>query len=218
MSKLGYTWYAKDWRANMSVSELTLQEKGFYRELIDECFLQNASTIQLNERTFCRLHGINSRTFAKVLRKLHESSLIVLENLDETLISIPSTIKRLGIIETASNGGKAKANSRKKNPAKYKEKQKENYNIEFDVFWDLYDKKTERPKCEKKWLALKDEEREAIIDYIPKYIQAQPDKKFRKNPSTFLNNRSWLDEIIGENKKEQGVNISTKSLVQTYCQ
>lgn len=115
----------------MDVSELTLQEKGFYRELIDECFLKSSSKIELNERTFCRLHGINSRTFTKVLRKLHESSLIVLENIEGTIISVPSTSKRLGVVEQSSNGGKAKALSIEKKSAKEKEKSntKEKENI-----------------------------------------------------------------------------------------
>lgn len=70
-------------------------------------------------------------------------------------------------------------------------------NYSFDEFWELYDKKTgERKKLTKKWLALTDEEREMIMNYIPKYIECQPDKQFRKNPETFLNNKSWNDELI----------------------
>ena len=126
MSKLGYTWYAKDWRSNMDVSELSLQEKGFYRELIDECFLKNSSQIQINERTFCRLHGINSRTFGKVLQKLCESSLIVIENFEDCIISIPSTSKRLGVIEASFNGGKTGSRLGVKNVTKSKEKYKSN--------------------------------------------------------------------------------------------
>jgi len=137
MAKLGYTWYAKDWRSNMDVSELSLQEKGFYRELIDECFLKNTSQIQINERTFCRLHGINSRTFAKVLQKLHDSLLIVIDNFDETIISIPSTSKRLGVIDSASIGGKnSKAignNNASIKPTKSKEKSKSNTKKEIEV-------------------------------------------------------------------------------------
>lgn len=73
-------------------------------------------------------------------------------------------------------------------------------NYSFDEFWDLYDKKTgEKKKLAKKWLALTDEEREAIMNYIPKYIECQPDKQFRKNPETFLNNKSWNDELIPRN-------------------
>lgn len=69
-------------------------------------------------------------------------------------------------------------------------------NISFDVFWNLYDKKFDRPKCAQKWLRLSDEERESIIQYLPNYKLSQPDKKYRKNPLTFLNNKSWENEII----------------------
>lgn len=69
-------------------------------------------------------------------------------------------------------------------------------NIPFDDFWNLYDKKIWRPKCEKKRKALSDKEREAIIDHIPKYKISQPDKKYRKNPETYFNNKSREDEII----------------------
>lgn len=73
-------------------------------------------------------------------------------------------------------------------------------NYSFDEFWNLYDKKTgEKKKLAKKWLALTDEEREAIMNYIPKYIECQPEKQFRKNPETFLNNKSWNDELIPRN-------------------
>jgi hypothetical protein len=44
------------------------------------------------------------------------------------------------------------------------------------------------------------------MDYIPKYKIAQPDKKFRKDPQTFLNNKSWLDEIIPSKNAESGYN------------
>ena len=70
-------------------------------------------------------------------------------------------------------------------------------NISFDDFWNTYDKKVgDKEKIKKKWDALKDSEREAIMSHIPLYKQSQPDKKFRKDPSTYLNNKSWNDEII----------------------
>ena len=37
------------------------------------------------------------------------------------------------------------------------------------------------------------------MNYIELYKQSQPDKQFRKNPETFLNNKSWNDEIINTN-------------------
>jgi|TARA_Y100000592_G_scaffold101185_1_gene186548 hypothetical protein len=67
----------------------------------------------------------------------------------------------------------------------------------FEDFWEAYKKKRgDQEKIRKKWEKLKQSEKEAIMEYIPRYIESQPDKQFRKDPSTFLNNKSWNDEII----------------------
>jgi uncharacterized protein YdaU (DUF1376 family) len=73
-------------------------------------------------------------------------------------------------------------------------------NVPFETFWFFYDKKRgDKVKLEKKWNSLTDMERIAIMEYIPKYKEAQPDKTYRKDPQTFLNNKSWNDEIIKSN-------------------
>jgi uncharacterized protein YdaU (DUF1376 family) len=69
-------------------------------------------------------------------------------------------------------------------------------NVPFEKFWDLYDKKVDRKKCESKWVRLTDSERDECIKKIPAYIQATPDKKFRRDPETYINNKSWENEII----------------------
>jgi hypothetical protein len=135
MARLGYTFYPKDWRSSMNVSQLNLQERGFYRELIDECFIQNSFKIKINCKSFTRIHQLNSRSFARLLAKLHESLLIVCPNFDQTLpeveILIPSVSHRLVVIKDASNGGKGKALNTQKSSAKenIKEKEKEKGNI-----------------------------------------------------------------------------------------
>lgn len=69
--------------------------------------------------------------------------------------------------------------------------------IDFEDFWKAYDKKVgSRVKIENKWNKLSIEEQEAIMSHIPKYKYSQPDKQFRKNPETYLNNRAWEDEIV----------------------
>lgn len=78
-------------------------------------------------------------------------------------------------------------------------------NIDFSIFWNLYDKKIDRPKNEKKWKTINSETQKKIIDYIPNYILSQPDKKYRKNPATFLNNKSWENEIILNEEFENGL-------------
>ena len=73
----------------------------------------------------------------------------------------------------------------------------------FDFFWNLYDKKIgDKEKVFKKWCKLSNEEKQLINDYIPKYKISQPEKRYRKNPETFLNNKGWNDEIIIENNSK----------------
>jgi hypothetical protein len=73
----------------------------------------------------------------------------------------------------------------------------------FEDFWQEYDKKIgEKGKIKSKWRSLSLKDREAIMDYIPNYKVSQPEKKYRKNPDTFLNNKSWNDELIYNNGKQ----------------
>lgn len=73
----------------------------------------------------------------------------------------------------------------------------------FEVFWNEYDKKVDRKKSFEKWKKLNQFDREDILEILPKYIKANPEQKYRKNPITFFNNRSWEDEIITEKPKKR---------------
>lgn len=66
-------------------------------------------------------------------------------------------------------------------------------------FWARYDKKQDRPKCEKKWEKINQEAREKIMLHLEDYILSTPDKQYRKNPLTYLNSESWENEIITPN-------------------
>ncbi len=73
----------------------------------------------------------------------------------------------------------------------------------FNDFWDDYDKKRgDKQKLVKMWNKLSDNEKMLIREYIPKYKEAEPEKQYRKDPQTFLNNKSWNDELI--EKKHAG--------------
>lgn len=74
-------------------------------------------------------------------------------------------------------------------------KKEDNIYPSFDDFWDLYAKKISRSTCEKKWKKLKQEDKIKIMEHIPIYFKAQPDPQYRKLPETFLNKRSWEDEL-----------------------
>ena len=53
------------------------------------------------------------------------------------------------------------------------------------------------------------------MNYIFEYVKATPDKRYRANPETFLNQKRWENEIINQN--EQGTkraNIVGKTQVE----
>jgi len=73
---------------------------------------------------------------------------------------------------------------------------------DFSIFWNLYDKKVNQTKCKTKWNKLNLKDKNLILEYLPKYKLSTPDKKYRKNPETFFNNRSWEDEILSNKPKQ----------------
>jgi hypothetical protein len=88
--------------------------------------------------------------------------------------------------------------SKDEDESKKKEQELKEKEILFDSFWDLYDKKVgDKDKIKSKFDDLKDSEIELIFIHIPKYKIARPDKQYRKDPSAYLNQKSWNDEIIG---------------------
>ena len=91
----------------------------------------------------------------------------------------------------------------------------ENEVYSFEEFWNDYDKKVgSKSKLEKKWNNISDKQRMKIKEYIPYYKISQQDKKYRKNPETFLNNESWNDELINNGQSKQKINRPTSSELQ----
>jgi hypothetical protein len=77
-----------------------------------------------------------------------------------------------------------------------KESKEDNINIQFNVFWNLYNKKIgNKDKCNTKWNKLTNEERQKIINTLPIWITQFKDKQFQPYPETYLNNKRWNDEI-----------------------
>ena len=68
------------------------------------------------------------------------------------------------------------------------------YTHRFEKFWNLYDKKLERRKCENKWKKLSSDDKESIMQFIPIYKKSVSSKQYLKHPFTFLNSRIWEDD------------------------
>jgi DNA-binding transcriptional regulator YhcF (GntR family) len=69
---------------------------------------------------------------------------------------------------------------------------------QFDWFWETYGKKVGKDIAKPKFMKLKDEDIVKILDHVPKYVASKPDRQFRKDPSTYINQKTWNDEIITE--------------------
>lgn len=86
----------------------------------------------------------------------------------------------------------------------------------FSDFWEMYDKDVGATACKLIWVNLLQHEKEKIMDYLPGYKIATPDKKYRKNPETFLINKSWNDEVIKQSTANTINRGGNSNLSQQY--
>lgn len=85
----------------------------------------------------------------------------------------------------------------------------------FDNIWNLYDKKVGcKDKLRKKWNSMSKADRKAATEYVPLYVIATEDKKYRKNFQTFLNQRGWEDELIGATPPPAVINEQPSEISQ----
>jgi hypothetical protein len=80
----------------------------------------------------------------------------------------------------------------------------DNADSDFIKFWDIYNKKVDRDKAFKKWQKLSKADIQKIFETVSDYVESTPDIQFRKNPATYLNNKSWENEITSEIKSTYG--------------
>jgi hypothetical protein len=64
----------------------------------------------------------------------------------------------------------------------------------FEKFWEVYNKKVGTKDSKTKFIKLSMKEIDKIFETLPFYLKSTPDIKFRKNPTTYLNQRTWEDE------------------------
>lgn len=74
---------------------------------------------------------------------------------------------------------------------------------EFEKFWNLYNKKQDRKRCEAKFKKLSKTDKAKIFETLPAYVASTPDEQYRKNPLTYLNGECWNNEIINRNGARQ---------------
>ena len=73
----------------------------------------------------------------------------------------------------------------------------------FEMFWSLYDKKVDKPNTKKTFMNLTLQDMGLVIKAVSKYVESTPDKKWRKNPRTWLNTKGWEDEIMSDGELKE---------------
>jgi hypothetical protein len=66
----------------------------------------------------------------------------------------------------------------------------------FEVFWNDYAKKRDRAAVVRYWNRMSPEDRHLAYDGVLRYVAANPDPQYRKDPIRYLKNKSWEDEAI----------------------
>ena len=81
----------------------------------------------------------------------------------------------------------------------------------FEDFWIRYDKKINKDDALKKWKKLSMVDMREALKMVDSYVKSTPDKQYRKNPSTWIYQKAWRNEVI--NKSEQ---VKTTYVKPTY--
>lgn len=74
-------------------------------------------------------------------------------------------------------------------------------NYTFMDFYKTYDKLVTKNEAASRWQRLTDIEREAIMNHLPKFLLANPEKKYRPAPARYLKEKRWMDELDVEERK-----------------
>jgi len=78
----------------------------------------------------------------------------------------------------------------------------------FEDFWEKYDKKINRDDCLKKWKKLSIVDMQDALKMVNSYVRSTPEKQYRKNPSTWIYQKGWRNEVIN---KSENTDINYKT-------
>jgi dipeptidyl aminopeptidase/acylaminoacyl peptidase len=205
------------------IGDLTPEQKYFYLYLMTNDKTTQCGIYETSIRKICFDTGYNSETVLKLLDFFQEKNKIrfsketneiallnwvkfndsnspkVLSCVEKELKNVKNRvlIQYLYSMDTESQEEEEEEKEEKE------EKEEEEYKSdEFEIFWNSYGKKVDRVKCEKAWKKLKKQEIEKILETINRYVGANPDIQYRKNPLTYLNGKCFNDELPNYGKNQ----------------
>jgi hypothetical protein len=194
------------------VGELTPEQKYFYLYLMTNDKTTQCGIYETSIRKICFDTGYNSETIQKLLSFFEEKNKIRFSKetneialLNWVKFNDSSSPKVLACVEKELKQVKNRVlieylysmDTHPQEEEEEEEEEEEYKSDEFEIFWNSYGKKVDRVKCEKAWKKLKKQEIEKILETINRYVGANPDIQYRKNPLTYLNGKCFNDELPG---------------------
>lgn len=216
-----YKWFWQDWRANRKAQRMNYIERGLYRELLDECWVEGSIPNDLN--ILAEICGCPNDVMANAWQVL-ESCFKLVEDvyINEKMESLRTEkdTERLIKALNGKKGGVSKSLNIKEEIIKSKqmlasakqvlasanieEKRREEnintYTDEFELFWKMYSKPVGKVNAFKEWNKLKPSSE--LIKTITEKAKAQAiaitEPKFRKDAERWIRDRRWEDEIVAK--------------------
>jgi hypothetical protein len=189
-------------------------EADLFYELVALCNERNWPTeFQYSNPLLCATLGISEKSLISARNRLKQAGLLeftsghkrsptVYRFLDPDAPQIPLPQVSLSGSQSGSQSGSKSDSQSGTSINKEKTKRKtnppaaagESEPFPFADFWQAYGKKEDKHKCEQRWNTLTAAERQAALAHVPGYVTATPEKRYRKNPLTYLNGKCWQDE------------------------
>ena len=194
------------------IGDLTPEQKYFYLYLMTNDKTTQCGIYETSIRKICFDTGYNSETVLKLLDFFQEKNKIRFSKetneialLNWVKFNDSNSPKVLSCVEKELKNVKNRvliqylySMDTESQEEEEEEKEEEEYKSdEFEIFWNSYGKKVDRVKCEKAWKKLKKQEIDKILETVNRYVGANPDIQYRKNPLTYLNGKCFNDELPG---------------------
>ena len=197
MEKENPTYYAILPSSVRYCKELSPFERLLYAEIT--CLTNYKGYCWAENNYFCKLYGKSMSTISRSVSKLSSLGFIdvkIIRNgnkqVESRLIKIKEIpgIKDINTYTQKRLGGIVKNDKENNN-----NNNKKNKDVLFEKFWDAYNFKKSRKLCYTKFMALSYKICEKCVVAAKEYSASITDIKFKKHPSTWLNQGCWDDEI-----------------------